>query len=58
MNKTPYYNLPVYEPNDSPNLLDGYNKAVLSIDAEIHAIQNEIDLIKLRIENLEMSKEV
>ncbi len=57
MNKTPYYDLPVYEPNDSPNLIDGYNKAVLTIDAEIHAIQNELDLIKIRLDLIE-SKEV
>lgn len=58
MNKTPYYDFPIYEPNDSPNLLDGYNKAALTIDAEIHALQNEIDLLKLQINNLTIIKEV
>lgn len=57
MNKTPYYDLPIYEPNDSPNLLDGYNKAALKIDEEIHVLQNELDLIKIRLDLIE-SKEV
>lgn len=52
MNKTPYYEMPVYEPNDSPSLLDGYNKAVIKTDETLHRLQNDIDLLKLEIKTL------
>ena len=53
MNETPYYKLPVYEPNDNASLIDGYNKAVLELDSIIHSLKNENDLLKLRITVLE-----
>lgn len=53
MNKTTYYNLPIYEPNDPLNLIDGYNKAVIAVDAAMHALQNENDILKQRVTNLE-----
>lgn len=53
MNKTPYYNLPLYEPTDSPNLLDGYNKAMLALDSDLHQMQNNNDLLTLRVKTLE-----
>ena len=53
MNKTTYYNFPIYEPNDSLNLIDGYNKAIIAADAVIHALQNENDILKQRVTNLE-----
>ncbi len=53
MQQTTYYDLPVYEPNDNASLIDGYNKAVLALDAEIHAIANTIALLETRIKNLE-----
>lgn len=53
MNKTPYYELPIYEPNDTPSLIDGYNKAALTVDSELHALQNEIELLKLRVKTIE-----
>ena len=53
MNKTTYYNLPIYEPNDPLNLIDGYNKAVIAVDAAMHALQNENDVLKQRVTNLE-----
>ena len=52
MNKTPYYEMPVYEPNDSPSLIDGYNKAVIKTDETLHRLQNDIDLLKLEIKTL------
>lgn len=60
MNKTTYYNLPIYEPNDPLNLIDGYNKAVIAVDAAMHALQNENDILKQRVTNLEakITKEV
>lgn len=53
MNKTTYYSFPIYEPNDSLNLIDGYNKAIIAADAAIHALQNENDILKQRVTNLE-----
>lgn len=52
MHKTPYYDLPIYEPSDSPSLIDGYNKALLAVDAEMHALQNDINLLKLEISTI------
>lgn len=53
MNETTYYKLPVYEPNDAASLIDGYNKAVIELDSVIHALQNDNDLLALRIKTLE-----
>ena len=53
MQKTPYYEFPLYEPNDTPSLIDGYNKAMLALDAEMHKLKNDNDLLKLRIKTLE-----
>ena len=57
MQKTVYYDLPIYEPNDSASLIDGYNKAVLALDAALHALQNNVDLLEMRLKNLEFNKE-
>lgn len=56
MNKTSYYDLPLYEPNDAPSLIDGYNNAVLTIDSALHAIENDIKLLTKRIETLEKKR--
>lgn len=53
MQKTPNYSLPLYEPNDAPSLIDGYNKAMLALDAEMHKLKNDNDLLKLRVKTLE-----
>ena len=53
MQKTPNYELPLYEPNDTPSLIDGYNKAMLVLDAELHKLKNDNDLLKLRVKTLE-----
>lgn len=53
MNESTYYKLPVYEPMDTASLIDGYNKAILKLDSELHKLSNENDLLKLRIANLE-----
>ena len=53
MNESTYYKLPVYEPTDTASLIDGYNKAILKLDSELHKLSNENDLLKLRIANLE-----
>lgn len=54
MNNTTYYELPIYEPNDVASLIDGYNKAILAVDSELHKLQNDIDLLKTRVKTLEM----
>lgn len=53
MNETPNYKLPVYEPNDNASLIDGYNKAMVSLDSVIHALQNENEILKKRVSTLE-----
>lgn len=53
MNNTTYYELPIYEPNDSPSFIDGYNKAMIELDSIIKVMQNDITLLTQRIENLE-----
>ena len=57
MQKTVYYDLPIYEPNDSASLIDGYNKAIIALDAALHAMQNDNDLLAMRVKNLESAKE-
>lgn len=57
MQKTVYYDLPIYEPNDNASLIDGYNKAVLALDTALHALQNNVDLLEMRVKNLEFNKE-
>lgn len=57
MQKTTYYGLPIYEPNDNASLIDGYNKAVIAIDTAMHALQNENDMLALRVKTLEKNKE-
>lgn len=53
MNHTPYYNLPVYELTDQCSIPDGYNKAVVAIDAELRKLQNEIDLLTQKVKVLQ-----
>lgn len=53
MQETPYYELPVYEPNDTASLIDGYNKAILKLDNELNKLANENSLLELRIKVLE-----
>lgn len=40
MKKTANYNLPIYEANDLPNLLDGYNSAMDLIDSDLKAVSD------------------
>lgn len=53
MNQTTYYELPIYEPNDQASFIDGYNKAMLDLDAILKAMQNDINLLEQRVKNLE-----
>lgn len=53
MNKSSYYELPVYEPNDAPALIDGYNKAIIKIDATMHQLENRIIVLENRVKLLE-----
>ena len=57
MQKTVYYDLPIYEPNDSASLIDGYNKAIIALDAALHAMQIDNGLLAMRVKNLESAKE-
>ena len=45
MNGTPYYNLPIYEPTDNADVIDGYNRAMLLIDAELRKLNNRVRLL-------------
>lgn len=53
MHETSYYKLPVYEPNDTASLMDGYNKAIIKLDSELHKITNDYNLLVIRIKALE-----
>lgn len=56
LNRTTYHDLPLYEPNDTASLLDGYNKAVIEIDAQLHALENDIELLRTRVKTLEIKE--
>lgn len=49
MQQTDNFSLPLYEANDAPNLLDGYNAAMRTIDTEI---KNNADTISITSSNL------
>lgn len=53
MNKSSYYELPLYEPNDAPSLIDGYNKALIKADITMHQLENRIVVLENRIKILE-----
>lgn len=53
MNKSSYYELPLYEPNDPPSLIDGYNKALIKTDIAMHQLENRIVVLENRIKILE-----
>lgn len=57
MQETSYYKLPLYEPNDVSSLIDGYNKAAAKIDVLLHELQNENDLLKMRVYSLEKKED-
>lgn len=43
MLETDNYNLPLYEANDAPNLLDGYNNAMQTLDVQVKNISTSAD---------------
>lgn len=49
MKTTPYFNLPLYEAGDKPNLADGYNEAMQQIDRILQSQKNEIADLKNQI---------
>lgn len=55
MNETTYYEFPVYEPNDSPSLMDGYNAAAIKADITIHKLENRIKVLETKVKVLEGS---
>lgn len=53
MNKTSNYEMPIYEPNDAPSLIDGYNKALIKCDLVMHQLENRVEVLESRIKILE-----
>lgn len=54
MNKSTYYELPIYEPNDSASLIDGYNKSVIKLDVLLHQMETRIRSLELKVKTLEV----
>lgn len=46
MDKTPYYNLPLYGTGTVANLRDDYNNAMILIDKKLHQIDVQIQALK------------
>lgn len=54
MNKSTYYELPIYEPNDSASLIDGYNKSAIKLDILLHQMETRIKALEIKVKTLEV----
>lgn len=52
MNKTTFYDLPLYEPNDNASLIDGYNEAMTILDNEFRTVDVDVTALTYSIDNV------